>query len=52
MKDIPYLMLEDIDFTTAEKKVESTKKDAANSATPIASTVDYKPPNDEEQVFF
>lgn len=47
VKDIPFLMLEEIDFTTAEKKVNNS---LANIMTPISATINYNPPTDKEQV--
>lgn len=49
VKDIPFLMLEEIDFSTAKKRVNNS---LANIMTPISATINYNPPTDKEQVDF
>ena len=46
VKDISFLMLEEIDFTTADNN------SLANIMTPIPATINYNPPTDKEQVDF
>ena len=48
VKDIPYLMLEDIDFTSAEKKMKCMQKGVSCNPTNFSEPTKFKPPTDEE----
>lgn len=50
VKDIPYLTLEEIDFTSAEKKMTCVQQ--GGLPTPHASTTSLKPPTNEELCSF